>query len=290
MRLDVAIIFPHGIQYFDDILEILYKYPNLELLYFRKYKPLNFIQSIEEIYRTDTVPWEHIKSKTKYLEGTGNDMFVILIKNHAPEEFIVGEGEYRHKQCMLINRFKWEVREKFNPVINGERSEHHVIHATDYEEQTMILWPKFGFDTIDTITSISNPIFPHVPFYISTFEEYKIVEFELDKLKCCQMRIDAPNYEVSIKDSLYYKYVIGDKEPYINYWKELRGTKLYLDSSHMKFDRLIKDIDLDRLFKEYIVVSENSVILDGNHRASIALVNGIKKLPVIQVKWCTKWT
>ena len=288
MRLDVAIIFPHGIQYFDDILEILYKYPNLELLYFRIYKPSNFIQSIEDIYRTDTVPWEHIKGKTEYLEGIGKDMIVMLIKNYAPEEFIVGSGEYQHKQCMLINRFKWEVREKFNPVIDGERSEHHIIHATDYEEQTMILWSGFGFDTIDKITSISNPLFPYIPFFIPKFDEYKIVEFELSKLKCYQMQKDRPNYQVLIKDSIYYKYVMGDKEPYINYWKELRGTKLYLDSSHMKFDKLIREIELDRLHDEYIVVSENGVIIDGNHRACTALAKGIEKFPILQVKWHIK--
>ncbi len=288
MRYDVCIIFPHGIQYFDEILEILYKYPDLKLLYFREYKPPNFIKSIEEIYRTDTVPWEHIKNKTEYLKETGNNMLVMLIENNAPEEFVVGEGEYRHKQCMLINRFKWEVREKFNPVINGERSEHHVIHATDYEEQTRILWPRFGLDTIDVITSIPNPLFPHVPFFISKFDEYKIIEFELDKLSCSQMQKNGPNYQVPIKDSIYYKYVMGDKEPYINYWKELRGTKLYLDSSYMKFDKLIREIELDRLYNEYIIINENGIVIDGNHRASIALINGIKKLPVIQVKWHTK--
>ncbi len=288
MRLEVVIILPHGIQYLDEILKILYKYPDLELLYLRKYKPPNFIQSIEEIYRTDTVPWEHIKNKTKYLRGTGDNMFVMLIKNNAPEEFIVGSGEYRHKQCMLVNRFKWEVREKFNPVIGKERSEHHIIHATDYEEQTRILWPRFGFDSIETITAVLNPMFPHIPFYIPKFDEYKIVEFRLDGLECFQMYIDAPNYQVPIKDSLYYKYAMGDKEPYINYWKELRGVKLYLDSSPMKFDKLIKEFELDRLHSEYIVISKEGTIIDGNHRASIALARGVDKIPVIQAKWDTK--
>ena len=288
MRYDVCIIFPHGIQYFDEILEILYKYPDLKLLYFRAYKPPNFIKSIEEIYRTDTVPWEHIKNKTKYLKETGNDMLVMLIENNAPEEFIVGEGEYQHKQCMLINRFKWEVREKFNPVIGKERSEHHVIHATDYEEQTKILWPRFGFDTIEKITSISNPLFPHIPFFIPKFDEYKIVEFKLDELQCYQMVKNGPNYRMSIKDSAYYKYAMGEKEPYVNYWKELRGIKLWMDSSPMKFDRLIKEIELDRLFSEYVVVNESGTIIDGNHRVSIALLNGVKTLPAIQAKWSIK--
>lgn len=285
MRYDVFIIFPHGIDKIDEILKILYKYPDLELLYIRKYKPERFTEFIENIYKTDTVPWEHIRGKTRYLEKMGGEVFVLLVKNKAPEEVVVGEGEFKHIQCMLVNRFKWEVREKFNPVIGGERSEHHVIHATDYEEQTGKLWPQFGFDAIETITNIPNPVFPYVPFFVGPFGEYKIIEVDLLNLRCFQMQKDGKNYQVPIVDSIYYRYVKGIKQPYIDYWNELRGVKLLTDSSPMKFDKLIEEIDINRLFREYIVINEDLAILDGNHRASIALSRDVWKLPAIQVKW-----
>ena len=289
MRYDVLIIFPHGIQYFDEMLEILYKYPDLELLYFRKYAPYDFIQFIEDIYKTDAVPWQHIKGKTEYLKGLGMNVWAILVKNHAPEEVMVGEGEYQHKQCMLINRFKWEVREKFNPRINGERSEHHVIHATDYESQALDLWPKLGFHGMETIDSISNPLFPHLPWFLPEFKYVTVEEQDLEKLYCYEMHETKPNYRVPIKESIYYKFVMGDESGYREYWKKLKGIKIWNDISPMKFEKLIKNFDVERVTKEPMVISEENVVVDGNHRASILLSRNINKIKVIKISWHHIW-
>ncbi len=289
MRHDVFIIFPHGIQYFDEILKILYKYPDLELLYFRKYVPYDFIQFIEDVYKTDTVPWQHIKGKTEYLKELGKDVWVILIKNHAPEEVTVGEGEYQHKQCMLVNRFKWEVRERFNPRINGERSEHHVIHATDYESQAFKIWNKIGFHSIEHINGTANPLFPHLPFFLPELGGYTIKSQNLDELKCYQMHETEKNYRVPIRESVYYKYAAGDKQPYIDYWNKFKGVRLWVDSSPMKFDKLIEKFDPKLYPDRYMVISDDNVVIDGNHRAVIMLSRGIKKTNVIKISWHDLW-
>ena len=249
-------IFPHGIQHFDEILKILYKYPSLELLYFRKYIPYDFIQFIEDVYKTDAVPWAHIKGKTEYLKGIGMDVWVMLIKNHAPEEVMVGEGEYRHVQCMLVNRFKWEVREKFNPVINGERSEHHVIHATDYESQTFELWSKLKFHDIENIDSTCNPLFPHLPWFLPEFRSVMLEEQDLEKLYCYEMHVTKPNYRVPIKESIYYKFAMGDESGYREYWEKLKGIKIWNDISPMKFEKLIKNFDVERVSREPGIIEQ----------------------------------
>ncbi len=290
MRYDISIVFPHGIQYFNEILEILYKYPDLELLYFREYEPYDFIQFIEDVYKDDAVPWQHIKGKTEYLEGLGKIMWVMLIKNHKPEEMMVGEGKYRHPQCALMNRFKWEVREKFNPIINGERSEHHVIHTTDYESQTAKLWPKFKFHPIKEIDSASNKLFPHLPWFLPYFENVTIKEQDLNELYCYQMHKTEKNYRVPIKESIYYKFTIGDKQPYIDYWNSLKGTRIWNDISPMKFERMLNNFDVEKVKKEPILISEEDVVIDGNHRASILLAKDINKINVLSIPWHILWT
>ena len=290
MRYDIAIVFPHGIQYFDEILEILYKYPDLELLYFREYEPYDFIEFIENVYKDDAVPWGHIKGKTEYLKGLGKVMWVILIKNNKPEEMTVGEGEYRHVQCALMNRFKWEVRERFNPVINGERSEHHIIHTTDYESQTYKLWPKFDFHKIKTIDSISNILFPHLPWFLPNLgNNITLEEIDINSLSCYQMQEEGPNYRVPIKDSIYYKFATGDKQGYTEYWSKLKGTRIWNDISPMKFEKMINNFDIERVSREPILISEENVVIDGNHRASILLGKGINEINIIKVKWHHLW-
>jgi len=283
MRYDVSIIFPHGIQYFDEILKILYKYPDLELLYFRNYEPYDFIQFIEDIYKTDTVPWQHIKGKTQYLHGLGKNVWVMLIKNNKPEEVMVGEGEYQHPQCMLVNRFKWEVRERFNPVIGGERSEHHIIHVIDYESQARELWDNIGFHPIEVIESVPNPLFPTIPFHVGKFKNYSIEEVNISKLNCTQMSKDGPNVVLPITESIYFKYVSGEQKPYRDYWGEFKGDRLWFDNSPMKFDRLISDYKHDDNKENYIAIDPDNTILDGNHRISVLLSRGINKCNILRI-------
>lgn len=278
MRLDLFVVFPNGFEHIDGILEIIHKYNDLEIIYFTKYEPYDFIQFIEDIYSVDTVPWQHIKAKTKYLENIGKDCYLILVKNHKPEEMLVGEGEYSHTQCMLINRVKWEIREKFNPIINRQRSENHIIHATDYEKQTIDLWSKLAVQhTLQDITSKPNKIID-APFFIGKFDNFEIKQVDISDLLCYEMT-NEKNKRVPIKESIYYKYVTGNKEPYIKYWNKFKGTRLLVDASPHKFDDLI---DKYQPSEDFILIQDGK-ILDGNHRASILLSRGININNVVEV-------
>lgn len=279
MRLDYFVIFPNGYDHINEILDILRKYKDLELLYFRKYYPYDFIEFIERLYSTDAVPWQHIKGKTEYLKGIGKDVYVGLIRNNKPEEVMVGEGEYKHIQCMLINRFKWEVREKFNPRINGERSEQHIIHTSDFESQTYDFWKTLPFHTIEAITSKSNPI-TEAPFHLEKFGRYDLEKANLEDLIVAQATKDS-NIELPVKESIFYKYAMGDKQPYIDYWNEMKGEKLCFDNSPGAFDKLINEFDLEKVGNIFVM---KGTIQDGNHRVAVLLSKGIKEWTIINIK------
>jgi len=276
MRLDIAIIYPHGVEYLDQILEILRKYKDLELVYLRYYEPYDFTQFIEDVYGVDTVPIQHLRAKNKYLEGIGKETYIMLIKNHKPEEVIVGEGEYQHIQCMLINRFKWHVRELFNPVRDGQRTEDHVIHTTDYEKQVYDLWPKFKLHTIDSIITPPCPEFPHIPFHIGGFSSYEIHQIDLDKHYCHEMT-DEENIAKPISESMAYKFLKGDEQPYRDYWKKYRGVRLWSDHSPEKLDEMRNIKYLEPPHQNEYIVTHGGQIVDGVHRAAILKYQGVKE-------------
>ena len=278
-RLDYLVVFPHAVDKLDDVLDILRKYRDLEVLYIKNHEPHDFIQFIEDMYKTDTVPWQHIVGKTKYLHNLGKYVYIILLRNHAPEEVIVGEGEYAHAQCMLINRFKWEVREKLNPVIDKERSEHHVIHASDYESQVYKFWEVMDLHPISSILSSPNNTLEHVPFHLPAFTKFEIKEVNIEDLVALQMIVNNDNISLPIKESIYYRYVVGDKQPYTDYWTAFRGERLWDDKSPGAYDKLIDEYKQD---ENYPIVRDG-IILDGNHRLSILLSKGIKKCKIIQI-------
>jgi len=280
MRLDFFVVFAHGVDKIDGILEILSKYEDLELIYFKRYTPKDNIDFIRELYSTDAVPWQHIKAKTDYLHRIGfADTYIGLLKNNRPEEKIVGEGEYRHIQCMLINRFKWEVREKYNPIIDGERSEHHVIHTSDFESQTYEFWNTLPFQSIDSIIGSSCPTI-EAPFYLERFVDYTIERTSIEDLLVSEISDDELR-QVPIKESIYYKYVMGDKKPYIDYWDKHKGVNLVLNGSPVMFDKLIDRFDKKKIGNIFV---KGGIVQDGNHRLAIMLNKGIKKWMIIKIK------
>ena len=281
MRLDYFVVFPNGEQRINEVLQILQQYDDLEIIWLDKYEPDDFSQFIEDIYSSDTVPWEHLQAKTKYL--IGGACYIGLLKNHNPEEVMVGEGEYRHIQCMLINRFKWQVREQLNPVINGERSEQHVIHCSDYESQVNEFWHKRKFRQITNFVSSPSAIVK-LPFHLPPLTRFEVVQTDIAGLLAKEMT-DGDNVDVLLTESIYYKYVLGDKKPYEDYWNKFKGTRLHEDKSPSAYDKLIERFDEAKVGS--IVVS-NGVIWDGNHRASILLSKGKNLWPIMHALDPTK--
>ena len=137
VRLDLFIVWNHGLGRMDDILTVLRRYRGLRLVFYKKYTPPDIRAFVEQVYSVDAVPIEHLRAKNEYLYALpGTELALLLCYNTDPDEKEVGEGAYRHIQSMLVDRFKWDVREKFNPRVDGERTEQHVIHGTEKKKKT----------------------------------------------------------------------------------------------------------------------------------------------------------
>lgn len=253
-------------EYIDDILKMLRNFKDLELLFFKLYTPPNMTDFIDMVYSVDTFPKEHLREKNKHLyELKGDSVYLILVRNNKPEEKEVGEGEYKHLQCSYINDFKWKVRTKFNPYVGNEMTHQHMFHATDYESQTRTIWDNLlDVPKIDDLLQ-RNTYFNYLPYYLSNFVAgFKICNIKKKYLKCNQA-LDDKNILVSLDESIFAKYVKGDKQPYIDYWNYFKGRKLQFDYTPSKFDEMINNFDYQNL----IVTTNDGVIVDGNHRAAI---------------------
>lgn len=284
MRLDFGIVWGHGMKYIDGILDVLDKYKDLELIYFREYIPNDFDRFISEIYSLDTVPLEHLRAKNAYLNNIEKKVYIMLIKNKKPEPVIVGEGEFMHEQCMLINRFKWHVRELFNPVIDGERSEHHMIHCSDYPSQTDKFLSIYNMGSIYDWLFSKTPGQPLLPYHLEEIRDMTIKTIDGDDLMVNLFNEKKKKITVPIKKSPHYKYVAGDKGEYIKYWEGWKGKSLTEDHRPAKFDKLIDWFDMEKyreMFK-YIIINDG-IIVDGVHRASILLCRGQKLFPVLEI-------
>lgn len=284
MRLDFGIIWEHGMPHIDGILGILRQYKDLELVWFKEHTPEDFNVFIDQIYGLDTVPLEHLKAKNEYLKSVGTKTYLMLIKNNKPEPVIVGEGEYKHEQCMLINRFKWQVREMYNPKINGQRSENHMIHCSDYPEQTNRFLELFNMEGIDHWMGSKTPELSFIPYHISRAFSFKITENKVEDLLVNLCHGETSVMSIPIIDSWHYMYVKGIKEPYIDYWNKWKGVRLTEDHTPERFDKMIEWLNEEE-YKNMgsFIITSDFVILDGVHRASILAAKGATKIITMEI-------
>ena len=110
---------------------------------------------------------------------------------------------------------------------------------------------------------------------------------DLEKLQVIDIRGNLS----SIKDSPHYQYVLGNKQPYIDFLK--RDHPSEYEQSIESFEYLLNsELDyLDTTHKKYngwggedtFIIHDNYIIRDGVHRASRLLQLGIKLAPVLRV-------
>lgn len=247
-RLDYFLIWHHGFQYKYRILSIIRADFKITGIYKRNIAPIeNFVR---DIYACDTVPFKHLISKTRYLLKLKPEIIFVLIENEAPESAIVGHGAFRHEQCMRIKAVKTEIRQQFNPM----NTEHHVVHASDYESQT-----KHALRLLNI----------------------RVVKNKKRKTITRKVRIDdllaniIDKGLVRITETPHYKYLTGKKSAYLEYYDKYLGTRLTDDHTPEAFDDLIKGFE----YENDIVISGDKII-DGVHRAAILKKNGINEIKV----------
>lgn len=292
MRYDVFIIWANGLSNIPEIISEIRNDNNFKIIRL-KYHNFSDTQSfIKNVYKCDTVPWEHLVAKSRYLLSSPQKCLVILVKNLNPREKIVGEGAFKHVQCQNVTDLKIKIRSKYNPPFKDLNmhiaplpkgiSHEHVIHGTDYEDQVEYLLNYFGLGSINYYNRY-NKLNYLVPWHLN-LPTTKIIEREqnISDLKCSIINKGI----MQIQDSPHFKYVKGDKDDYLSYVSKNIGVTLQEDHFHQSFDHLISNFDLnyqEAEKKSCIIVNSGNIIQDGLHRCSIMLKLGVEKVKCLVI-------
>ena len=82
---------------------------------------------------------------------------------------------------------------------------------------------------------------------------------------------------IRLEDSPHYQYLLGNKQPYIDYLKIAHQP----DHSVEKYQQLINEFQIEKAnFIRCYPVNEKWVIADGFHRACILLHRGISQINI----------
>lgn len=289
MRYDYFLIWGNGIQYKWEILDYLRDQTDLEIIRIQDFKPKKIQKLVKAVYSYDYAPFHHLKNKTHYLLKSQPEVVFIFVKNKNPNEKIFGEGSFQHIECENIKRIKEEIRNKFNPRINGKRTEEHVIHASDNQEQTDKILKYLGFkDGLEYLSREPNKIIT-TKYYIKPFQNFAIKKVDIEKICCNILKGTKEKYSiirVPLEKTPHFECIMGNSKSYIEYIKNFLGGPLTEDYSLDRFLAFSKNFQyLDNEHStEYILVKKNEhnsyLILDGLHRAVILEYQGKKEVIV----------
>jgi len=292
-RMDYFLIWGNGIQYKWEILDILRGKEFLEIIRIKDYYPRNIKKFVKAIYSYDYAPFQHLKAKTKYLMKSKAEVTIIFVINKNPQEKSFGEGDFRHIECINIKSIKEEIRNKYNPRVNGKRTEEHVIHATDNESQVDYILKYLGHpEGIDYLKNVPNPLL-NIPYFIPKFDEFTIKKVDFSQIYCNILTGNRLKYKTkthAIEESPQYRCLNGDIDVYKSYLFTFLGGPLTANYSVERFMDLANNfVYLEKPYdNNYILVKEfrskEYLIQDGLHRASILKHRGLKNIPVAVMK------
>ena len=288
-RYDFFLIWGHGLQHKEVIIQTIKNTPNFRIVRIMDHSPKSIRKFVQEVYSFDYAPFKHLKKKTKYLLKTPRQVLLIFVKNEDTQEILLGKKSYMHVECANVKALKEEIRNKLNPrKKDGTRSEHHVIHATDNEMQTSKMIQHLGFGS--GINAFGSPslVLKSAPYHLRKIKAFTLQKVKTEKLHTSQV-INEPEKKASkgaipIKSSLHFKFLQGEQTEYIHYYQKNRGKAL--KDAHFPDDfRNLSDnftyLGADNE-TDYIIVSQDSEshyrIKDGSHRASILASKGVESI------------
>lgn len=281
VRYDTFIIWGNGLDQADEMIEEIRASSAFEIVRIQRYRPRNIRQFVRVVYENDFVPFEHLREKTKYLLKTRPEVVVVVARNRNPREELVGEGAFRQTQCLTVKALKERIRDKYNPVRDGVRTEEHVIHGTDVEFQTDHILKVIGVPAgVGVFREPSHPLID-IPYHLDAFPpflDFELVWIPFRYLYCTVLGGEphAPTAQtLHIDDSPHVRFLAGETEPYVEYVRKFSGSFL-LDGHHPDdFRRLAAAFSyLEPPHERSFVVTEREradryVVLDGLHRAAI---------------------
>ena len=290
-RIDSILIWGHGLENLNEILGDIRENKNFEILKIKKYKPKKMKLFVKEIYSYDYAPFWHLKDKTKYLLKTTQEVCFVFIKNLNPNEDYLGEGSFRHKECLTLKIFKEQLRDKYNPYRNNERTHNHVIHATDSQAQTSHILNYLGYKEGINLFESENK-FVNLPYYIKGFKNFEFKEIDVTDLFCNVIEGDRwDNWKlktISMEESPQYRGLSDNIDIYVDYVNTYLGGPLQEDYNIRRYKNLFKDFEyLKEPYQNSFVITEKVddkyIILDGVHRACSHVFQKNKMIKICQI-------
>ncbi|MFQ5681794.1 MAG: hypothetical protein ACE5HC_00845 [Candidatus Binatia bacterium] len=291
-RYDFFTIWGNGLSHAEAILNILRKERNLEIVRIETRRIEKMRRFVFDLYACDTVPMRHLHAKLAYLLDEHPEIVIVLVKNLAPEESIVGEGPFRHVQCCYINRIKETIRDLYNPRLNGVRTEEHVIHASDHEEQVDYLVKMLGDSRgLKFLGEDSSGLPFRKPYHIPRPSAYAFKSLPVEGLWASilvdlESRVDKTKL-VKIGETPHFQTLTNGGTAYVDYLRHFRHTWLTDDHTWDKLlhmnqlsERRIKDFDPILVTQ----VPEGFKILDGVHRAAVTLAHRFDTIKCVDIQ------
>jgi len=287
IQYDYILIWSHGLQYKNEIIDLIAKNKDFEIIKIQYHHPQKIKNLVKTIYSYDYAPFKHLKAKTKYLKKTASKVFFIFIKNKNPKIDYKGEGSFRHSESMTLKVLKEEIRNKFNPYNNGKRTEDHIIHASDNEAQTNYILKYLGYKNgLNSILSTSKIL--RVPYHIGKINSFHLKKIKLSEIYCTILHGTHKSMTkrvMHITETPHYKTLSKQTNDYQKYLETFQGYYLTDYYSIEKFLELEKKMSyLEEPYSDnYIIVKKiknNYIIQDGVHRACILQKRNKKEIIV----------
>jgi hypothetical protein len=292
-RYDYFLIWGNGIPYKRKIVDIIRGKDFLKILRIMNHRPKSVQHLVRVIYSYDYAPLQHLKSKTKYLLKTDQGVVFIFVLNQDTREIYSGKGPFRHIECEQIKQVKNEIRDKFNPRVNGKRTEEHVIHASDNQSQVDHVLKYLGFKPgLRFLKNNPNPMLS-LPHYLPRIDKFVVRRVKTNELYGTILSGTSDSYSsemVAITHTPQYACITGNRSTYQNYLEKFLGGPLTGDYSLENILCMAKNLNYlaPPHTTSYIVVREvqpnQYLILDGLHRACILDYLGASEFPVAVVQ------
>jgi len=299
-RYDFFTIWGNGLSHKDEILDILRNEDSLKIIRIESRTVKNMKKFIFDLYRCDTVPIWYLRAKLKYLFMVKPEILVVFVKNYNPQEMPAGQGAFRKVQCQHINQIKIRIRNQYNPrhpdksfqikPLDKGVSHEHVIHASDYEEQVDYFLKMLGHENGIQYLHGDNENLPfEMPYYLKKPDTYIYKTILIDKLRASILDdSDGKSFIHHIRkitETPHYQSLSQGPDDYRKYLEKFKYTLLTEDSYWGKFKKL-NELHTDQIkeFDRIIVTCESDYyrILDGVHRAAVALYHNLKHIRCVE--------
>lgn len=277
-RYGFFLVWGHGLPFFESILETIRSTDTLKILKIEIRPVKNMRKFVMDLYGCDPVPVEHLRSKLAYLFKVPPKIGVILIKNQAPREEYFGRGAFRHIQCAHLKEIKEKIRNQHNPRINERRTEDHVVHCSDYEEQVDYFLKLLGHPGgIETLSANQETLPFEFPFHIRSPKSYTYRKLPLSSLRAAILVSRGTEVGLELREIANTPHFLSLSRKSTDYHDYLLRFRYHQLTDDHSLDRLIQlgEASEETLLNlpPIIVRAQTGFfrILDGVHRSAVAL-------------------